>query len=134
MVEQNKGIEITAKDLIKRPLDMALGGAKTGQGALGGIKSVQDIIKEVKATIDLLKGIPGVGERLEGILPGLTKGGKPGGSPGKEVATTQGGDFQMLVQLLQLKYGDVTVNEALERLKADFGGAKLSQLTRGFTK
>ncbi len=132
-------IEITAKDIIKRPLSTAITGVKAGESAKKGnfiqqIKEGLDQFKEIKKTLDE------IGIDVGDFLPGL--GGKKapaGGLPAPvpmdaraPVAAQPTGAQQIknFLKLLQYRYGDITVNEALEHLKQDFGQVKLSEISK----
>jgi len=124
-------IEITEKDLLDRPP----GGVKTGVALT---KTSGNILSEIKAGAKQIKEIIDIGKSLGLNLklpPGLTGmlgGGKVEGS-GEPTSDAPGGtpgaaQFQAFRQLLILKYGDITVNDLIEKLRAEMGTKKLSDL------
>ncbi len=125
-------IEIRPEDIIKRPaiLPLKAGGTKE-PGMLEQARSWMKQIKEFKELADEM----GMGNQLGGILGNL--GIKLGGgnqkaeiSVEKQAANT-GQQVTRFLKLLQIRYGDITVNEALECLRRDFGPVKLSEFTKG---
>lgn len=111
------------------PESIGLGKDK-GLDPLGFLKQVETGLKELKAVMDTARSLG-----LKVNIPGLNIQGKepepdsqgvsaPPQNPGQQVA--------LFIYLLQKKYGDVTVNELLEKLKAEHGNKRLSQLNRGF--
>jgi len=129
-------IEITAKEIIKRPDNLSLGtksstspGANQGGGfKLGDIKGY---MKQIKEVIDLAREL-GVEDMLAeaGInLPGLKKGGKTQEqSTDLPAPKSQADQFKAFLKLLQMHYGDVTVDELIGKLKAEFGKKRISQI------
>ncbi len=130
-------IEIRAEDIIKRPADLALKAGSNAAsakepGILEQVKGYMNQYKEWKKMADEL----GLGDQLNGILGNLGLN-LPGGQRKKE-ATSGGGErsantarqVQSFIKLLKLHYGDITVNQALEKLRADFGNVPLSEFIK----
>jgi hypothetical protein len=46
-------------------------------------------------------------------------------------SSTGGQQVRNFLKLLQVRYGDITVSELLEKLKAEFGDWKISNFTKG---
>lgn len=122
-------IEITAKDLIDRPANLSLGGT-ADKG--GGFNPAQ-LMKTIKENMQIFKELRELAESL-GLnlnLPGLKMVSR------KEADTAlkdmpeppnPAKQFNAFLVVLQMKYGDVTVNELLNSLRTDFGNKKLSQM------
>ena len=127
-------LEINEKDLIERPPDWNPGTAppKSG-GFMGGIKDAINQFKEIQSILN----DPAVKE----ILGSLRKGG-----PGNELRESTAGaqaagaqmvmagtapQFKLFMQVLMAQYGDITIAELLDRLRADFGTRKLSSFGKG---
>lgn len=122
---EKEAIEITEKDLIERPATLTPGETPgTGQTPQSVIKAVKDGVKQFKEIADMAKewGID---------IPGLLKGKLGQAGPTPEPPNQQS-QFLLVRQLLIAKYGDITINKILERLKADLGDKKLSDLGKGF--
>jgi len=126
-------IEIKATDIIKRPLGGPglPPGAESGGGfSIKTIKGYIDQIKEIKKIADDL------GIDLGGMIPNI--GGKLnlGGKKGAEAlalpqARSGVQQVQSFLKMLQLKYGDITMNELLDNLKRDYGKLKISTFLGG---
>jgi len=111
-----KPIEIKEADLIERPAQLT---TKTPTSPASFLSEVQKGMKQVNEILELAKNM---GLNLK--LPGL------GGGTDLNPETRQVNQAGLFLQLLQAKYGDLTINELLERLKVDFGNVKLSELKR----
>jgi len=126
MSEKNP-IEIRPEDIIKRP---APGLPATGQekGFSFDVKSIKKYIGQAREFIDLAKEL-GMGDQLAGLgikIPGMSDKEPVAENPQRD---NQGiNQAKAFIQLLIVKYGDITVNELLEKLKDDFGNKKISQI------
>lgn len=113
-------IEINQKDLVERPATWKPGSppAKPGGGILGGLKQAKEALNQFKELRDMLKemgiNIPVQGEAKNEPAPGASQLAMKG--------ATGIAQFQMFIQLLIANYGDVTVSELLEKLRAEHGG------------
>ena len=120
---ENRPFEITEKDLIDRPASLGTGaGVKPGAGTTPQsiMKSVQEGMKQFKEIKEMAESLG-----LKFNLPGV-KGEKE--SPAESSGPTMAQQVQAFLQLLQYRYGDITVNEALKRLKDDLGDKRLSEM------
>lgn len=117
-------IEIKEKDLIERPLGgVKLPGTKPSN-ILGEIKAG---VKQAKEIIDMAKEM-GLHLKLPGGL--LTQGGEEPQADAPGVANPLG-NAKIFLHLLIAKYGDITVNQLIEKLRAEIGDKKLSSITGG---
>lgn len=116
-------IEIRPADIIKRPLEVA---TKTAPGGFN-IASIKGYAKDIKELIELAKEM-GLDAKLPGLGNILSLGKKPEAAPPPPPAGRQ---ILAFIKILQVKYGDVTIVEALDRLRADYGGWRLSDIIGG---
>jgi hypothetical protein len=101
----------------------------TGPTPAEGGFSVADLrrqLQEFKELIALAQEM-GLGEQLAALGIRLPGGRSAQGS--QVVAPPAQNQVLNFIRLLKQLYGDITVNEALERLKADLGNKRLSELT-----
>jgi len=123
-------IEITPKDIIRRPAVIP-GGAALNQRSFNPAKVMADIKSAMKQMQDIINMAKEFGVDLKNIkgLGSLGKlqdmAGKVKELPGPQNQISQ---VTMFKQFLMMRYGDITVNEVIERLKADLGDKKLSEL------
>lgn len=124
-------VEITEKDLIDRPLGIAgIGetGKKAGVNPLQYLKEIQASIKQAKEIFDTLRGMG-----LNINLPGLKT---PESAEAVtrvtniEVQPSPGQQVGLFLNLLAMRYGDITIDELMIKLKEEFGAKKISQLGR----
>lgn len=124
-------IEITEKDLIDRPAGIAgIGEAakKGGVNPLAYLKDVQASIKQFKEIMDAVRGL--------GInIPGLKFPGMAETEAKTQVVNTapqpsSGQQLRPFLNLLAMRYGDITIDELMVKLKEEFGNKKISQLGR----
>ena len=124
-------IEIKPTDIIKRPLELI-----TEAGSAGGAKE-PNIFEQIKAGINQFKEIKKItdelGFDLGSLIPGMA-GKKQNSGPARADAPAPRGptgaeQARNFVKLLKVYYGDITVNEALDKLRQDFGPRKLSEFT-----
>lgn len=119
-------IEIRPEDIIKRPLtgtELAKAADKGG-GAIGDIKKY---LEEAQNIVKMLKD-PAISELL-GSLGISLPGGPAKKEEGPQIAVQgTGAQFQAIIQLLILKYGNISIAELVDKLKADYGNKKLSEL------
>jgi len=142
-------IEITAKDIIKRPLNALTDAAGPKKGNfISQIKSGMEQVKEIKKILDDLginvgdliggtKQTPVIGMNTpprnmntplpEGIAPAPAPAAPAAPTPQPLTVAQQAKNF---LALLRLRYGDISVNELLEKLKAEFGEKKLSDFIK----
>lgn len=121
-------IEIRPEDIIRRPAQgmpetgLAKAGEKSG-GAFGDIKKYLD---EAQGIVKMLKD-PAISELLSSLGISL-----PGGKPKEEgpqmAIQGQGAQLHAAMQLLKLKYGNVTIVELIEKLKEEYGNKRISDL------
>lgn len=122
-------IEITEKDLIDRPLNEAKKGeAKQGFNPTNFMKQLKGGIEQVKELMDMAQSMG-----LNINLPGFKN--QPKERPTDETKMLPGPEnivqqFNSFLALLQMKYGDVSLNELLRKLKEDLGDKKISELKR----
>ncbi len=121
-------IEIRPSDIIKRPDFLtAKAGAEAGGFSVKNIKGYIQPIKEIKDLMDDLGiDLGGLGLNLGGGKKAATP---PG--PDRPPAMTGAQQFRNFLKLLEMKYGDITVNELLDKLRAEFGDWKISNFTKG---
>jgi len=130
-------VEIRPGDIIPRPLTL---GSVTGKEAVkktGIIQQVKDGIQQFKEIKQLCSDL---GIDLGEIMGGKKPDGGPGigGMPPPPALTsgqpppqaTAGKQIKGILTLLTLKYGDVSLAECLEKLRADYGEKKLSDFLR----
>jgi len=128
-------IEITPRDIIKRPLEnAALTGAKEAVKKPNFIQQMKDGLNQVKEIKSLLDDLGlDVGDILGGGFGKKPPSGQP---PADARALPEPSGLSGLQQaknfcrLLQLKYGDIPINEMLEKLKAEFGEKKISDFIK----
>jgi len=123
-------IEITEKDLIDRPGGMSAGGGgEPGSfNPLDMLKGLKSTIGQVKELIDMLKSM---GVELPGFPGSGSKKEKP--EPQTEIIKAQPNPVQMFalfLKMLEMKYGDISVNTLLEKLRSEHGDKKLSELLK----
>jgi hypothetical protein len=130
-------IEITAKDIVRRP-----GGLipeVKGEGTGFSLKNIKGYIQQAKEIKEALESM-GIDLKSLGIkLPGQKKesGGEGGGDAGAggqaltKMTATPAQQILNVLKLLQGIYGDVTLNELLTRLKTEFGDRKISEFIKG---
>ena len=115
-------LEFNEKDLVERPPDWKPGTPPAkGGGFLEGIRQVKEVLSMLNdpAIKDLLKTL-----NIRG-LGGQAKG--ESAPPGAQLALSgPAPQVQMLMKLLMAQYGDITVAELLDRLRADLGERRLS--------
>lgn len=136
-MNEKPGIEITSADLIKRPLETP--GTPPGGFNLGDITAKgREIFNQVKQVQDLINQFRQMsGGKLDEMFPFLAKMGTMGTElKGKRTSSeppqlNEAIQFLMVIRVLEMKYGDVTLNELLDHLKAEYGNKRLSQITRG---
>lgn len=129
-MSERSPIEIKASDLIPRPTDMLEGG-KTAAGGfnLNSIKDILKTAKEIKALatefgIDLDKIKPQLLGKKESE-PDINTGQNP------PQATSSDQQIQTVIKALIIHYGDLPIDELIDRLKADYGSKKLSAFLKG---
>lgn len=118
-------VEITEKDLLDRPLGGKPGVALTK--APGNILAeIKAGAKQVKEIIDIAKSL-GLNLKLPPGLTGML--GQKGEGSAEPTSDAPGvAQFQAFRQLLIIKYGDITVNDLIDKLRAEMGNRKLSDL------
>ena len=121
-------IEIKPEDIIRRPENLPPGGEKPSQGGGFNLGDVKKYIKEGKEIVEMAQEM---GIDLRRFLP-IGKAGNDNKPDVMQNNATPSGAQQIMnfIKFLQAFYGDITVNEALENLKRDFGELKLSQLRK----
>lgn len=117
-------IEIKPEDLIRRPgnLPITTSGASKAANLKDQMKQWLDIAKQVDEF---------TGGKLKTKVGNLL-GGQDKQEVRNEIQATQGNPAQgllMILRSLQMAYGDLTVNELLDRLKKDYGEYRISQIT-----
>ena len=139
MTQDNRGFQITAKDIKPRPENLPLVTGKPGQpsGSPGLMDQIKNGMKQAKEFMDLARelGIDGdIGNILGGLgikIPGKgKKQAEPGSDPGPS-AGNAGAQVKNFLRLMQIRYGDITINELLQHLQRDFGSWKLSDFLQG---
>lgn len=120
-------IEIRPTDLIQRPAEEEVAkrvGSKTS-GPGGWLQQAKEMMQLIKDLNEMTGG------KLTGIVGDKFK--EPGQNvqiESKAIETNQAAGIQMFIRVMQMQYGDCTVNELIEKLRADFGDKKISQLAR----
>lgn len=127
-------IEITEKDLIDRPaaaLPAVVGKAveTSPTQVMGQIKDALKQFQELKKMADSMGLKIDLG-KLGGLGNLLGGGGdaREDATPNAMKVEGSAMQFKMFMQLLKMKYGDITIVELLENLKKDYGKKRLSQL------
>ena len=124
-------IEISEADIIRRPPDWKPGGTPPGAGQ--GAMNPGKFLNQLKDAMKQMREISGLAKELGldlGNLKGLGKLKDLGGKV-KELQSGQGNQVSQVLlfkQFLMARYGDITVNELIEKLKEDLGDKKLSQV------
>lgn len=130
MTGEKEPVELTRKDIIPRPEGLVVKTASapaspgTKKNPLTELKEILETVKEFKTMADDL-GIN---------IPWMPQGGKAGDPEPKESdppAPPPGGQFIVLLQMLRIKYGDITVNQLIAALVQEYGDRKLSTLVGG---
>jgi hypothetical protein len=126
-------LTIRPGDIIPRPANVESTGAaekSTGSGFMeklkNGLKQAQEIQKQLKDLGIDVDGLFGKGQAAG--LPGAPVGGDARPPTHQDNIKDQ---LKGLIVLLQVRYGDIPLNELLVKLKADYGNKKLSDFTRG---
>lgn len=135
MTTEKPGIEISSADLIKRP-NAVTPGTPPGGVNLGNwvskAKEIQGQLKQAQEIINQFRTLSG--GKLDTMFPFLAKmGNEPGENPLAGAAPpgpSQANQLLMLARLVEMKYGDVTINQLIESLKAEYGNKRISQITR----
>lgn len=122
-------IEITEKDLISRPVTGSEPAKDGGMNPLTMLKTFKQSMGELKEIIETARGmglninLPGLGglgaERHEQKDDARAL---PPPNPAQQ--------FNAFLALVQMQFGDITMNELIDKLKAEFGDKKISQLRR----
>jgi len=137
-------IEITAKDIIKRPAELLTGAAAPKKGnIISQFKNGLEQFKEIKGLMsdlgidlgDLLGGKKGI---AASGAPPPTTGSPPPAYDARAAAppppnpppVTPAQQLKGMCVILQLKYGDCTIAEMLEKLKAEYGDRKISDFIK----
>jgi hypothetical protein len=137
-------IEITPKDIIKRPLETAIGATtnelKKGnflQQMVDGLKQAKEIKKQLDDLgIDINTFFNLGGNNSGGGLgpPPPGGGGPVGGdaraphaAPAPTPAPNPMQTAKGLLTLLRMKYGDITIGELMAQLKSEYGEKRISE-------
>ena len=126
-------IEISEKDIIRRPPGLTgQSGPSPVQGtmtpgkfldqlksAMKQMREISDLAKELGLDLGNIKGLGNL-KNLGGKFKALQSGQENQANPISQVL--------LFKQFLMARYGDVTVNELIEKLKEDLGDKKLSQV------
>lgn len=124
-------IELTKKDIIPRPKDLPVKtGLVTAAPTVPG--SIKPVVKEIKESLGDIKEIKDMLAELGIKIPGLT-GQAPADAGGDRAAPappqpSAADQLLMLVQMLRVKYGNITVNELIRALVQEYGDRKLSTI------
>lgn len=138
-------IEITIKDIVKRPAELAAAGGAVKKGniisqfkqGLEQFKEIKDLMKDLGIDLgDLLGGQPknalsglNAPPRIDGAPPPAdTRAPAP---PPPSPGMTPAQQFKAFCVMLQLKYGDITISEMLDAIKAEYGNKKISDFIKG---
>lgn len=124
-------IEIRPSDLIERPATWVAGATPTPAKGPGLMDQVKQFIKMAKELKDMQKDLGEMGINLPGLMGGQVPPQEPppgGQQPAQAPPQEQ---MKMLAMALRLKYGDCSVNELLDKLRAEYGDKKLSELVKG---
>ena len=89
------------------------------------------ILAQAKQYMEFIKEAKAMAESLGIKLPGLKLPGQAETSVHEERAVQSVNKVQAFVAMIQVKYGDLTVAELVDRLKAEFGDVRLSEISRG---
>ncbi len=119
----NKGpIEIRPDDVIRRPP----GGVKppVSVSPLPPDKE-PGFFDQVKDTFQNIKELKKMADEFGLKIPGVP-GGRDMESGDERAVPSQKDQIRMAVQLLRVKYGDVTVKQLIEKLLAEYGDRRLS--------
>lgn len=120
-------VEFNLDDLTEKAKEAGLIPSEE-EGKGGGIREWIDLVKQIRALIELA---PQLKQMIPGNLlgapgQGAGQGAESGNLPANPPNPMQG--FAMFIAMLGQKYGDITINELLDRLKAEYGDLKLSQV------
>ena len=124
-------IEIRPEDILRRPLNLVTqaAGKAAGEGGFS-IKNIKGYIQQFKEIKELAESL-GLDLSSFGLkIPGQKKD-SSGMPEDRAPALTGAAQFRNFLKLLEAKYGDITVTELLEKLKAEFGDWKISSFTKG---
>lgn len=145
-------IEIRPEDIIKRPSEVIKESAvDTAKGKGGnflsqlveGIKQAKEIKKELEAMGIDFDSIFSPGSKkgigLNPPPPGSSTGQPPADArdqnrpnPANQAVPTPAQQAKSLLRILQVRYGDISVNELIEKLKSQFGDKKISDFLKEF--
>lgn len=123
---ENRAVEIRAEDLVRRP-----GGGAVKAAAGAKTWNPVELIKQFKEGMKLVQELAAQAQSM-GIninLPGLKN------LENKVAKTTaaqepQADQYRAFINLLIVRYGDITLNEVFGKLRQDMGNKKLSQIGR----
>lgn len=115
-------IEIKSEDLIKRPPETVV----KKENPLGWIDQIKSGIKQVKEIIDIAEQL---GIKLPGGALGMPAAPAQDIKPAKAISAPNP-QLAMILQVIGSKYGDMTVTQAIEQLKVEFGNKKIKDLLK----
>lgn len=121
-------VVINEKDLLERPPG-GVNPKKPGGGLASWLGDIKANAKQIKEIIDTAKSM-GLNFKLPGKLGDLLQGSGET-AQGQQEGSSPILQAQIFLRLLITKYGDITVNELIEKLRAEVGDKKLSNITGG---
>jgi len=128
-----KPIEINEGDLIERPLDW-----KPGTPPPKRSDNWLQRIREIREFLEMIPELRKIAQDLGLNLPGQTRS-KPEleievGPPDRLQISGSASQVQLIIRVLMAQYGDITINELLEKLRLDMGERKLSSFSKESSK
>jgi len=123
---ENRAVEIRAEDLVRRPVEGAV------KAAAGKTWNPVELIKQFKEGLKLVQELAAQAQSM-GIninLPGLRNLENKVVNKISAAQEPQVDQYRAFVNLLIVRYGDITLNEVFEKLRQDMGNKKLSQIGR----
>lgn len=127
------------KNIAKAGAEMGLIAAPGTDKIMAYIKAAQGIVGEVKGILEIL--LPLTGNKLSGLQNGVSKmqsivskaqsqaesrGDLPA-EPGANVYK----NIQTFLALCTMRYGDISLEELLQKLRGDYGSKKISDFLKG---
>lgn len=131
-------IELKPEDIIRRPPNVEVGSKVLAPAKeKGPLEEFRGLIKDVREFRDLLDEmgvkIPGMPDKEESAKEEPAPTAAQAAKAAKEAASSpprpsEAQQLQVLLTMLQVKYGDITINQLIANLIEEYGKRKLSSI------
>jgi len=118
-------LEIKPEDIIRRPTGLDTAKVTTGGKGNNPLEEIKGYVEQGKELLKLAEDLGLPVDKWKSLIPGLA-GKNP--SPQPDNLAPQANQVLLVQKMLIMAYGDITVNELIEKLKEDYGGKKLSSI------